>query len=482
MSEGGANKMDDGSALLREILIGLHETEGVGWTRIRNFMACRHKEEALSWREGDWMAIGFRRREAEAAVRRLRPEAMEASRRRLASRGIRVVTRLDPDYPSSLEVVNEPPWVLYALGDWSLAARASIAVVGTRTATAYGRRVAEDLAAALVSAGFVIVSGMARGIDTAAHIGAMRAAGEAGGGTIAVLGTPVDHPYPAENRGLYRQIVKTGLVLSEVPPGAATDKWSFLWRNRIIAGLSHATVVVEAGTGSGALNTADWALKYSRGVFAVPGPITSPKSVGVLGLTRKDGVRLLIDAGDLIGEYAYCLADNVSPAQVADVPDPHAQDDPEVPEPDAAGPVFGESGAAAATRRDGTRVGTASPEAADPKAAKPETARPATARPKVAHAEAAQSGVARPEAAMPATVPGASRRNVSRSAAVEAGGRHEGSPEERRILRLLENAPCTIDELAEKSGIPVGRLHAVLTGLQIAGRIAQRPGLRYEIV
>ena len=424
MSEGGANKMDEGSALLRDILIGLHETEGVGWTKIRNFMSCRGKEEALSWREGDWMAIGFRRPEAEAAVRRLRPEAMEASRRRLATHGIRVVTRLDPDYPSSLEVINEPPWVLYALGDWSLAARASIAVVGTRTATAYGRRVAEDLAAALVEAGFVVVSGMARGIDAAAHIGAMRAAGEAGGGTIAVLGTPVDHPYPAENRGLYRQLVKTGLVLSEVPPGAATDKWSFLWRNRIIAGLSHATVVVEAGAGSGALNTAEWALKYARGVFAVPGPITSPKSAGVLQLTRKDGVRLLIDVRDLIGEYVYCLAANAFPARNADRPDTDAPD-AEAPESEAAGRDFGGSDAGAAK----TPI-----------------------------------------------------LDASRSAASGAGRGHEGSPEERRILRLLEDAPRTIDELAEASGIPVGRLHAVLTGLQLAGRVAQRPGLRYEIV
>jgi len=473
MSEGGANKMGEGSALLRDILIGLHETEGIGWTRIRNFMSCRHKEEALSWREGDWMAIGFPRREAEAAVRRLRPEAMEASRRRLASRGIRVVTRLDPDYPPSLEVINEPPWVLYALGDWSLAARASIAVVGTRSATAYGRRGAEDLAAALVSAGFVVVSGMARGIDTAAHIGAMRAAGEDGGGTIAVLGTPVDHPYPAENRGLYRQIVKTGLVLSEVPPGAATDKWSFLWRNRIIAGLSHATVVVEAGTGSGALNTAEWALNYSRGVFAVPGPVTSPKSAGVLRLTRRDGVRLLIDAEDVIGEYAYCLADNASPAQHADMADAEARDDPEAPEPGAAAPVFGGSDIAAAViaRPDGTGAGAAGPEAAGREASRPETARP----------KAARSKAARPEAVVPASVPDASRRNVSRPA-VGAGGRDEGSAEERRVLRLLEDASLTIDELAEKSGIPVGRLHAVLTGLQIAGRIAQRPGLRYEIV
>jgi len=465
MSEGGAYKMNEGRAPLRDILIGLHETEGVGWTRIRNFMACRHKEEAMSWREGDWMAIGFPRREAEAAVRRLRPEAMEASKRRLVSRGIRVVTRLDPDYPPSLEVINEPPWVLYALGDWSLAFRASIAVVGTRTATSYGRRVAEDLAAALVSEGFVVVSGMARGIDTAAHIGAMRAAGEAGGGTIAVLGTPVDHPYPAENRGLYRQIVKTGLLLSEVPPGAATDKWSFLWRNRIIAGLSHATVVVEAGTGSGALNTADWALKYSRGVFVVPGPITSPKSAGVLQLTRKDGVRLLVDVRDLIGEYAYCLADNASPAQNADIPDADAQDESKEPEPDAAGPVFGGSGAAEAKSAgpDGTRVRSADPETAEREAVPPEFAR---------------SEAARPEAAVPA----ASRRSVSRPSAAEAGGRYEGSPEERRVLRLLEDAPHTIDELAEKSGIPVGRLHAVLTVLQIAGRIAQRPGLRYEIV
>jgi len=443
MSESGAKNMGGNSSLLRDILIGMHETEGVGWTKIRNFMACRGKEDAPAWREGDWLAIGFRRPEAAAVVRRLRPEAMEAARERLAQRGIRVVTRLDPDYPSSLEVIAEPPWVLYALGDWSLASRAAVAVVGTRTATAYGRRVAEDLAAALSAAGFVVVSGMARGIDTAAHVGALRAAGEAGGGTIAVLGTPVDQPYPAENRGLYRQIRAAGLVLSEVPPDSAIRKGAFLWRNRIIAGLSHATVVVEAGAGSGALNTAEWALKYSRGVYAVPGPITSPKSIGVLRLTRKDGVRLLIDAEELIAEYAYCLPERPAP-------------EPDAEDPDGEGPNHSVSGAASAAGSSGAG----------------------------SHAVGLNHSVS-------GTEPNAAgfNRAGSRAAGTNAsgantgpGGRDGGSPEERRILRLLEEAPRTIDELAAAAGIPVGRLHAALVGLQIAGRVAQRPGCVYEIV
>jgi DNA processing protein len=455
MSEGGKKNMGRGSELLRDILIGLHETEGVGWTKINNFMACRGREEASAWREGDWLAIGFRRPEAAAVVRRLRPEAMEERRCRLAERGIRVVTRMDPDYPSSLEVIAEPPWVLYALGDWSLASRASMAVVGTRTATAYGRRVAEDLSAALSAAGFVVVSGMARGIDTAAHIGAMSAAGEAGGGTIAVLGTPVDQPYPAENRGLYRQILAEGLVLSEVPPDSAVRKGAFLWRNRIIAGLSHATVVVEAGAGSGALNTAEWALKYSRGVFAVPGPITSPKSIGVLRLTRKDGVKLLIDAEELIAEYAYCLPERPAP-------------DPDAMGRNAAMPCdSGNRAEPAAIGSNGAGSHAAGPDASGSIAAGVHAAEP----------DAPGSTAVGVHAAGP-NAPGANSSVPS----AEPGGRDAGSPEERRILRLLEEAPRTIDELAAAGGIPVGRLHAVLIGLQIAGRVVQRPGCVFEIV
>ena len=289
--------------LLREILIALHETERVGWKKIKQFLGHEDRMEAPRWREGDWRAVGFNRPEAAAVVSRLHPEAMERSRQWREQRGIRVVTFLDPEYPASLACIAEPPWVLYALGDWSLTARHAVAVVGTRMATAYGRKVAEGLGAAFAEAGLAVVSGMARGIDAAAHVGALRAAGA----TIAVLGTPIDRPYPPEHRALYREIAARGLVLSEVSPGSTAHKGNFRWRNRIIAGLALATVVVEAGESSGALNTASWAAQYSRDVFAVPGPVTSPASRGVLRLAAdpEKKVKLCIDAGDVLREYPF---------------------------------------------------------------------------------------------------------------------------------------------------------------------------------
>lgn len=203
------------------------------------------------------------------------------------------------DLPACLSALQrETPTKLYAIGDTELLAQAPewlVAIVGTREATPYGLRVAKALARAFAEAGAVIVSGLARGIDSAAHEGAL----EAGGKTIAVLGTGVDVPYPAGNRTLHGRIAATGLVLSESEPGRAAFAGCFPRRNRIIAALSQATIVVEAGHKSGALNTASLATEIGRTVACVPGMIDIPRAAGSNHLLR-DGAHFVASVDDAL--------------------------------------------------------------------------------------------------------------------------------------------------------------------------------------
>lgn len=199
-----------------------------------------------------------------------------------------------PDWPVGLADADPPVGPLHALGDVNCLRPPLCAVVGTRVATDYGERITRQLVTALVRADVGIVSGLARGIDAAAH----RAALAAGGRTIAVLGTGVDVPYPAGHRELHRQIAERGLVLSENPPGAKAHPGSFPKRNRIIAALAPLTLVVEAGHRSGAQSTANAALAANRSVAAVPGPIDSPQSAGTNALIAA-GAHVVTCAGDL---------------------------------------------------------------------------------------------------------------------------------------------------------------------------------------
>jgi DNA processing protein len=201
------------------------------------------------------------------------------------------------DYPEQLIELYDPPPVLWTLGSLGLANIGSpiVAVVGTRRATSYGLRITGDIVGALGRAGATIVSGMALGIDAAAH----RAALEVGARTIAVLGTGADVAYPRAHAGLHRDIAANGLVISELPPGARSDAGSFPRRNRIIAGLAALTIVVEAPVKSGALITSSCALELGRDVAAVPGPIDSPQSSGSNQLIR-DGAHAITSALDAL--------------------------------------------------------------------------------------------------------------------------------------------------------------------------------------
>lgn len=197
-------------------------------------------------------------------------------------------------YPERFHDLALPPSVCYALGRLELLAMPAVAIVGTRTSSESGERFTHRLAGALARKGVVIVSGMARGIDAAAHRGAL----DAGGGTIAVLACGCDRPYPPSHRALHRRICEAGLVVSEAPPGAAQlPRGGFLRRNRMIAALGQAVIVIEAGGHSGALKTAEMAADIGRKVGAVPGGIDSPRSVGTNRLIR-NGADLIADLED----------------------------------------------------------------------------------------------------------------------------------------------------------------------------------------
>lgn len=202
----------------------------------------------------------------------------------LTARELRFVGRSEQCFPALLRELHDPPPGLFLRGsaDVALLSETLVAVVGARACSSYGAQVARLLGRELAAAGVVVVSGMARGVDAEAHRGAL----EAGGATVAVLGCGVDRDYPAAHAHLARGICRTGLVASEYAPGVEPAPWRFPARNRIIAGLAAATVIVEARERSGALITADFALEAGREVFAVPGEITSGLSAGTNALLR----------------------------------------------------------------------------------------------------------------------------------------------------------------------------------------------------
>jgi DNA processing protein len=199
-----------------------------------------------------------------------------AQREKLAQTGAELIPFIDPRYPPRLKEIFDPPPLLYARGRVELLASLMLAVVGTRRPTPYGMTAATRLARDLSSAGLTIVSGMARGIDTAAH----RAALDTQGGTVAVFGCGVDELYPVENRKLAKEIADKGLIVSEFPMGTPPYPQNFPVRNRIVSGMSAGVLVVEGGEYSGSAITAKLAAEHNREIFAVPGNITSKMSWG----------------------------------------------------------------------------------------------------------------------------------------------------------------------------------------------------------
>jgi DNA processing protein len=280
----------------RAYWIAINTAAGIGpirFQRLLELSGCAQN----AWEASDLelAAAGFDRRTMDS-LRQLRkqttPEAVAA---RLQQLGIRALTLLDDEYPTNLRQVADPPPVLFVRGHLSPEDDLAVALVGTRRATEYGRAVADRLARDLAVAGVTVVSGLAKGVDTVAH----QASVQAGGRTIAVLGNGLDQVYPPQNTALAQRIVDSGAVVSEFGPGIPPDAVNFPRRNRIISGLSRATVIVEAGAKSGALITADFALEQGRDVLAVPGSIFNPTSVGTNELL-KQGATPVTNADDVL--------------------------------------------------------------------------------------------------------------------------------------------------------------------------------------
>jgi DNA processing protein len=219
--------------------------------------------------------------------------AMEA----LARAGAVAITPDDLAYPDAFREISDAPYLLFAAGDLSVLGRPGVGVVGTRNPTDYGRQAATALAGELARAGYVVVSGMAKGIDAAAHAAAL----SVGGSTVGVLGHGIDVVYPRENARLFRAIRERGLLITELPPGEEPKAGNFPRRNRLIAALSEGVLVVEMALRSGAQHTVTYALEQGKEVFAVPGPIGSAMSEGTNQLL-KEGARLVTSAADVLEE------------------------------------------------------------------------------------------------------------------------------------------------------------------------------------
>ncbi len=215
-----------------------------------------------------------------------------------AAAEVRLVTLVDAEYPSLLREIDDPPLVLYVRGKLPIDTSRALAVVGTRRSTQYGKMVAGRFASQLALRGLIVVSGLAAGIDAAAHQGTL----DVGGHTVAVMGCGIDYPYPKRNQELQAKIAEEGTVLSEYPMGTRPAKWTFPQRNRILSGLSRGIVVVQAPERSGAMITARLALEQGREVFAVPGNITTTTSAGTNRLI-KQGAKLVETIDDILEEF-----------------------------------------------------------------------------------------------------------------------------------------------------------------------------------
>lgn len=258
----------------------------------------RQIDEALALPDHELIAAvgGSRRPELERRLARARPGP---ARRAAREAGLELICRCDPSYPAQLLDLSSAPAVLHVAGgiERFLAAvsEAPVALVGSRRASAYGSDAGRSLARGLACAGITVVSGMAFGVDSAAHEGTL----SAGGSTIAILPGSAHDPYPRSQRRLHRRLIETGVAISELPPGTPVRRWMFLARNRIIAALSAMTVVVEASSASGALVTARFARALGRAVGAVPGRITTPQAAGPNGLLA-GGAHVVCGAQDVL--------------------------------------------------------------------------------------------------------------------------------------------------------------------------------------
>jgi DNA processing protein len=299
---------------IREALVALNMIEGVGPVRARQLLEHFGAAPAiLSASKADLLRVrGIGEEVASAITNWEKSIDLAAELKRIEEFGCRIVIQDDPEYPELLRQIYDPPLVLYTKGELLTKDKNAVALVGSRMTTHYGIEVARKLAYQLAYIGVTVVSGGARGIDTAAHQGALSAKGR----TLAVLGTGVNLVTPPENAKLFEQIAAGGAVLTQFPFNRPGDKQSFPIRNRIVAGMTLGTVVVEANLTSGALITANFANEYGRQVFAVPGRIDSPRSKGCHDLIKK-GAKLCESAEDILSEFEYLFPASNKPLSAA---------------------------------------------------------------------------------------------------------------------------------------------------------------------
>jgi DNA processing protein len=280
----------------RQFWIGFNLVKGIGAVRFRTLLETfGDAESAWNASSNDLMQAGLSPKIVENLLKIRSQISLDKIWERIQNQGIQVLTWEDEAYPRHLKNIDQPPPVLYVRGDLLPEDEWAVAVVGTRRVTAYGRQVTEEIASFLAVNGVTVVSGLARGVDGIAHTSSLNQHGR----TIAVLGNGVDMIYPPEHQNLGERILAKGALVSDYPPGTAPDGANFPPRNRIISGLSLATVVIEAGNTSGALITATFAAEQGRDVLAVPGNIHAPQSIGTNRLIQQ-GAHPILSPQDIL--------------------------------------------------------------------------------------------------------------------------------------------------------------------------------------
>lgn len=282
-----------------QYLLALHSVDGLGPVRLRALIDY-FKDPKLIWEAGnkELKELGIPQNVLDRLGEARKTFDPERNLEDLQKSGIKWMSVFDDEYPFALKQIYDPPIILYYKGEILPQDDFSIAIVGTRKMTGYGKLVTEKFASHLVASGFTIVSGLARGVDSTAHWTAVRESGR----TLAILGGGLNNIYPPENINLANQIIDgKGAVISEYPPDCPSFPGNFPSRNRIISGLSKAVLVTEAGVDSGSLITARVAIEQGKDVFAIPGPITSVLSSGPTQLI-KEGARIVMDPGEILEE------------------------------------------------------------------------------------------------------------------------------------------------------------------------------------
>ncbi len=301
--------------------IAFNKVNGIGPTRLRALLeTCGSVEAAWHATIQQMQAARLDRRSSESLLGARRTIFPEQELQRVQAANVNVLTWDDAAYPASLRTIDGSPPLLYVRGRLAAQDEWAVAVVGTRRVSVYGREVAQVLAAALAKQGVTVVSGLALGVDTVAH----RAALDAGGRTLAVLGSAVDQLYPPQNRGLAQAIAGQGALLSDYALGTRPDARNFPPRNRIISGLSRGVIIVEAGERSGALITARYAAEQGRDVFAVPGSILHPGSAGCNHLIQQ-GAAPLLSVDDVLEQLNLVRVQEISAARRTLEPAPQEQ-------------------------------------------------------------------------------------------------------------------------------------------------------------